>query len=80
MDCKACDELLADYKLWVSLFRDAVLNIPGALGDDARVFLESADRLLLKCNHANRALMEHWKEHKNLAAKQPLQNSQARKT
>lgn len=42
MDCKTCNELLAEYKLWVSFYKDAVHSIPGALGDDARVFVEYA--------------------------------------
>ena len=68
--CKTCDELLAEYKLCVSLFKDAVLNIPGALGDDSRVFLEYADRLRSKCNHARRALMKHLlQDHYGVAAK-----------
>jgi hypothetical protein len=68
--CKTCTELLAEYKLWVSLFKDAVLNIPGALGNDSRMFLECADSLRLQCNHTSRGLMEHWQqEHTNLAVK-----------
>jgi hypothetical protein len=68
--CKTCTELLAEYKLWVSLFKDAVLNIPGALGNDSRMFLECADSLRLQCNHTSCALMEHWQqEHSNLAVK-----------
>ena len=42
MDCKTCNELLAEYKLWVSFYKDAVHSIPGALEDDARVFVEYA--------------------------------------
>ena len=45
MDCKTCNERFAEYKLWGTLFRDAVLNIPAVLGDDPRVFVEHADRL-----------------------------------
>jgi hypothetical protein len=68
--CKTCDELLVEYKLCVSLFKDAVLSIPELLGDDSRVFLEYADRLRRKCNHARRALMKHvLRDHHSLAAK-----------
>jgi len=62
MDCNTCNELLAEYKLWVTVFKDAVLNIPGALGNDSRVFVEHADRLRLKCNEASRALRLHFRE------------------
>jgi hypothetical protein len=31
MNCTTCDTLLGEYKFWVSRFKDAVLNIPGAL-------------------------------------------------
>ena len=68
--CKTCDEVLVEYKLCVSLFNDAVLNIPGLLGDDSRVFLEYADRLRRNCNHTRRALMKHLlHDHHSLAAK-----------
>ena len=68
MDCKTCDVRLAEYKLWVTLFRDAVLNIPGALGDDSRVFVEYADRLRVKFNDASRALRLHWQDHNNASS------------
>ena len=69
MDCKTCNERLAEYKLWVTLFRDAVLNIPGALGDDSRLFVEYADRLRVKCNDASRALRVHWRQDHNNPSK-----------
>jgi hypothetical protein len=66
MNCTTCDTLLGEYKFWVSRFKDAVLNIPGALGDDTRVFAEQAERCRLKCNDAGCALMAHWRhQHKN---------------
>lgn len=68
MTCQACNDLLAEYKLWVSLFKDAVLKIPGALGDDAMIFTEKAERCRLKCNDAALALMAHWRhQHRSLS-------------
>ena len=67
MKCKTCDSLLAAYKLWVDLFKQAVHNIPGALGDDFRLFAEEAERLGQKCKDTSDALMEHWHhEHNSL--------------
>jgi hypothetical protein len=69
MNCKTCDELLGEYKLWASLFRDAVVNIPGAFGDDSWVFVENAYRMRLKCDDASRALTAHWRNGHGRAAK-----------
>jgi hypothetical protein len=66
MGCKTCHELLAEYQLWATLLRDAVLNIPRALGDDPSVFLEQADRFRLKCNHAGHALGVHRRQEHTL--------------
>jgi hypothetical protein len=66
MNCTTCDTLLGEYRFWVSRLKDAVLNIPGALGDDPSVFAEQAERCRLKCNDAGCALMAHWRhQHRN---------------
>jgi hypothetical protein len=69
MNCLTCDELLAEYKLWAILFKDAVLNIPGALGEDSTVFAEHAEYVRLKCKDAGRALAAHWRNDHSLARK-----------
>lgn len=70
MDCKTCDDSFGFYKRSVSLFRNAVLNTPGCLGDDSRLAAEEADRLRLKCRDASDALMAHWrKAHRRVTEK-----------
>jgi hypothetical protein len=67
MDCPTCNELLAAYRHSVSLFKDAVQNIPGAQ-EDSGLAVEQADRLKLKCREASDALMEHLREHHGTVA------------
>ena len=69
MTCHACKELLDEYKLRASLFKDAVSNIPEGLGDDARVFVDYADRLRQKCNDARDAYTAHWRNHRRNLSK-----------
>ena len=60
MDCKRCDELLADYRGLVGLLSDAVRKFPGVVGDDVRLAAQNVDFLRQKCKAASGALMEHW--------------------
>ena len=70
MSCKRCDELLATYKRDVSQFRNVVLKVAGALGDDSRLAVKEMDRLSQNCKDTSDALMEHWcQDHGNVGAK-----------
>lgn len=62
MDCKRCDELLADYMGFVGLFRDGVRKFPGVVGDDVRLAAQNLGFLRQKCKAASGALMEHWRQ------------------
>jgi hypothetical protein len=65
MACKTCNELLAAYERAVTLFGNAVLKIPGALGDDSRAIQEAAHSLV-QCRDASDALLAHLhQEHSN---------------
>jgi len=55
--------LLATYKRDVSQFRNAVLKVAGAVGDDSRLAAEQMDRLSQNCKHTSDALIQHWREH-----------------
>ena len=67
MDCQTCDDLLAAYKSSVRLFRDAVRQGSGAVGDDSRLSGAKAQRLGQQCKDASDAFMAHWrKDHGNL--------------
>ena len=61
MDCQTCDDLLAGYRLSVTLFKNAVQNIPGT-AEDSTLAVQQADRLKMKCREANDALMEHLRQ------------------
>ena len=52
MDCQTCDDLLAGYRLSVTLFKNAVQNIPGT-AEDSTLALQQADRLKMKSREAN---------------------------
>jgi len=69
MNCPTCEELLADYKDAVGLFRNAVPN--GEVGRvDYLLAARKAARWGQFCKYASDALIEHWhKEHPGLAAK-----------
>ena len=74
MACKTCDELLAAYSREVRIFRTAVMNISGVLGeDDSRVTIQELDRLRQKCRNASEALMAHLRhDHgKNITDEMP---------
>ena len=60
MDCKTCEELVADYKRSVGFFTKVVHRIPGILGDDARVVVFELDLLRQKVKEAREALMAHF--------------------
>ena len=59
MACTTWEELLAAYSHEISVFTNAVRNMPGALIDDSRVITQELDRLSKKCRAANYALMAH---------------------
>ena len=69
MDCATCDKLLATYKREVTLFKNAVRDFPGKVGDDSRLAIAEVDRLKLKCREASNSLMGHWREHHGIGAK-----------
>lgn len=71
MDCRTCEQLLAAYRLSVSLFKEAVRKRAGAVGDDSRLPGEAATRLGLQCKDASDALREHWLEHHDNGTKWP---------
>jgi hypothetical protein len=52
-------ELLATYRRDVTLFRNAVLKVAGALGDDSMRAFKEMDRLSQKCKATNEALLAH---------------------
>jgi hypothetical protein len=52
MDSQTCIDLLAAYRLSVSLFKNAVQNIPG-IAEDSTLALQQADRLKMKSREAN---------------------------
>jgi hypothetical protein len=60
--CKACDELLAEYKRAFRAFSIAVQLI--SKRDTTRASVEEAHSLRLKCKYASNALMGHrWRHH-----------------
>ena len=64
MQCKKCEALIAQYRNLVSLFRNTVQKVTGAIGDDGRS--EKLAHLRIEVDHADDALWEHWrKEHDN---------------
>jgi hypothetical protein len=62
MACKTCDKLLGTYKREVTEFRNAVLNVSGAVGDDSRLAIKEMERLSQNCKDTGDALMEHWRQ------------------
>ena len=71
MDCQACNELLAAYRLSVSLFKEAVGKIPGS-AEDSGLAVATTNHLKLKCRDASDALIAHWREDHAKAAKSGL--------
>jgi hypothetical protein len=70
MACKTCDELLADYKNAVRVFKETVRDGLGALGHDGQVAAIRAARWSEICKQASDHLLAHWrKEHRSLAAR-----------
>ena len=65
MICQTCNRLLAVYNQFVNLFKQAVQNGFGAVGDDSRVTAEQATRLGQQCKEASDAFMEHWRRDHN---------------
>jgi len=65
MSCQICNRLLAAYNQSVSLFKQAVQNGLGAVGDGSRLTAKQAVSLGQQCKEANDAFMEHWRrDHK----------------
>jgi len=70
MSCQTCDDLLAAYKCTVKLYSEAMHQTSGLVGDDFRLAVKELERLLMKCQDANNALIAHWREdHNNLSHK-----------
>ena len=70
MHCKTCNELLADYKNAVSVFKETVRDGLGAQEHDGQVAAMRAARWSEICKQASDHLLAHWrKEHRSLAAK-----------
>jgi hypothetical protein len=63
MFCETCYHLLAAYQRSVTLFRDAIREGSGAIGDNSRLTGEEAARLSKECRDANHALIAHWHQH-----------------
>ena len=59
MDCKTCDDLLANYRHSVSLLREAVEKGLGAVGDDSRRASEEATRLSQQGREVRDLLLAH---------------------
>jgi hypothetical protein len=69
MDCETCNALLIDYKRAVSVYKDAVRNIPGTQ-EDSKLAVAEAERSKQHCREASDALMAHWRQHHgNVVAK-----------
>lgn len=69
MDCQTCDELIAEYKDAVGLFKDAVHSGQVARPGEFVLATGRAARWGLICQDASDALREHWrKDHGSLAA------------
>ena len=67
---QTCDDLLADYRCAVNLFKNFVHNSLGAPGEDSRLTGKRAADLAQKCPEASDALIEHWrKEHSSFREK-----------
>jgi hypothetical protein len=70
VSCQTCDELLADYKDAVELFKDAVHKGQVARVGDLALAARKAARRGEICRDASDALIEHWRQdHRNFAAK-----------
>ena len=68
MICKTCDALMGDYRHLISLFKDAVRNFTGAIGNDSQAGAAEVERLRRECHDADDRLMSHWRQdHPELA-------------
>jgi hypothetical protein len=66
--CKTCDALICEYRHLASLFKNAVRNSTGAIGDDFRRGTAEVERLRRECHDADDRLMAHWRQdHPELA-------------
>lgn len=60
--CKTCDALMGDYEYRVGLFKNAVRNFTGAIGDDADRGAGEVERLRRECHYADDRLRAHWRQ------------------
>ena len=68
--CKTCDELLDICKRSARDHLNFVLNVLGAVGDDAVLASKEAARLARRCEETRDALLAHLRqEHSELIAK-----------
>jgi len=70
MSCQTCDDLFAGYNCADKRYTKDMQDMAGLAGDDFRLAVEELERLRVKCQDANHALMEHWrKDHRPLSQK-----------
>lgn len=70
LDCKSCNDLLADYRRAVSVYKTTVRDSTTLQGVELRLASQEAERLRLACREADNALKAHWcPEHNGLAKK-----------
>ena len=62
MDCRTCDELFREYQAAVRLFTMATRAMAGLVGADYMMAREQLERLRVKRQDANDALMNHRSE------------------
>ena len=68
--CKGCNELVDACKRSAQGYMSIVLNVLGAVGDDALLASKEAVRLAQACKETRDALLAHLcQEHRELAAK-----------
>jgi hypothetical protein len=68
--CKGCNELVDACKCSAQGYMSFVLNVLGAVGDDALLASKGAARLARECKETRNALLAHLRqEHPELTAK-----------
>jgi len=60
--CKTCDALTGNYRHLISLFKNAVRNFIGAIGEDSRLGAAEVERLRRACHEADDRLMAPWRQ------------------
>lgn len=63
MGCHTCDELFGEYQAAVRLSAQATRAMSGLVGADYMMARDQLERLRVKCENANTALMTHYSEH-----------------